>query len=414
LVADERLDMFEIIDRTAAEGYVAKVCFKTGPPRKVGVELEWTVHHRDDPSRALDPASLVAALGRHAPATLVPDSPHHPLPHGGILTVEPGGQVEISAPPSDAPATFFSAVDADSAYVKALLASAGLVLGDEACDPHRPARRILDTPRYVAMERAYDRHGPQGRVMMGGTASVQVCLDAGTPDRFVHRWRAVHAVGPVLLATFANSPRHAGRPLGWASGRMRTWFDIDPGLSRPPPPSDDPASDWARWAVDRPLLCVRRSDGDWLAPPGVTFGDWVDGALPTRPTYDDLDYHLSTLFPLVRPRGYLEVRYLDAQPASRWLAPVALLTALFAREATVDAALALTKGSAGRWLAAARDGLADPVLAAEAPALLDLASRALPDLGLSPTTISAVTAAAGRRLKQQQANQGRASRGGAR
>jgi glutamate--cysteine ligase len=408
LAADERLDMFEITDRAAAERYVAKVCFKTGPPRKVGVELEWTVHHRDDPSRPLDPASLVAALGRHAPATLVRDSPHVPLPHGGILTVEPGGQVEISAPPSDAPATLFSAVDADSAHLEALLASAGLVLGDEACDPHRPARRILDTPRYAAMERAYDRRGPHGRVMMGATASVQVCLDAGLPDRFVTRWQAVHAVGPVLLATFANSPRHAGQPLGWASGRMRSWFGIDPGLTRPPPRSDDPAADWARRAVDSPLVCLRRADGDWLAPPGVTFGDWIDGALPTRPTYDDLDYHLSTLFPLVRPRGYLEVRYLDAQPIEGWLAPVALLTALFAREATVDAALTLTTASAGRWLPAARDGLADPVLAAEAPAVLDLACRALAHIHLSRDTISAVTAAVGRRLELSTARRGEA------
>jgi glutamate--cysteine ligase len=201
---DKRLDTAEIVDRAAAERYVAKVCFKTGPPSKVGVELEWTVHHRDDPSRPLDPASLVAALGRHAPATLVPDSPHVPLPQGGVLTVEPGGQVEISAPPSDSPATLFSAATAETAYLQALLASAGLVLGDEACDPHRPARRILDTPRYAAMERAYDRAGPHGRVMMGGTASAQVCLDIGAPERFAARWQAVHAVGPALLATFAN------------------------------------------------------------------------------------------------------------------------------------------------------------------------------------------------------------------
>jgi glutamate--cysteine ligase len=185
---------------------------------------------------------------------------------------------------------------------------------------------------------------------------------------------------------------------------MRAWFGIDPSLCRPPPPSDDPAGEWARRAVDRPLLCLRRPSDDWAAPPGVSFADWIDGALPTRPTYDDLDYHLSTLFPLVRPRGYLEVRYLDAQPGDEWLGPAALLTALFAREATVDTALRLTTGSAGRWLPAARLGLSDPVLAAEAPALLDLACRALPDLDLSPTTISTVTEAAGRRL----------SRGGAR
>ncbi len=191
MAPDERLDTGEIAERAAAEHYVAKICFKTGPPRKIGVELEWTVHHRDDPSRPLEAATLVAALGRHAPATLQPDSSHVPLPHGGVLTVEPGGQVEISTPPSDSPATLFSAVAADTAYLQALLASAGLVLGDEACDPHRAARRILHTPRYAAMERAYDRRGRHGRIMMGGTASAQVCLDAGTPERFATRWRAV-------------------------------------------------------------------------------------------------------------------------------------------------------------------------------------------------------------------------------
>ena len=400
MAPDEHLDTGEIAERAAAEHYVAKVCFKTGPPRKIGVELEWTVHHRDDPSRPLEAATLVAALGRHTPATLQPDSSHVPLPHGGVLTVEPGGQVEISTPPSDSPATLFSAVAADTAYLQALLASAGLVLGDEACDPHRSARRILHTPRYAAMERAYDRRGRHGRIMMGGTASAQVCLDAGTPERFATRWRAVHAVGPALLAAFANSPRHAGRRLGWASGRMRAWFGIDPSLTRPPPPSDDPAAHWARQAINSRLLCIRHPFGDWDAPAGVTFGDWIDGALPSRPTYDDLDYHLSTLFPLVRPRGYLEVRYLDAQPGDDWLVPVALLTALFAREATVDAALALTAASAGRWLEAARDGLADPVLAHDTPALLDLGIRALAHTDLSPTTISTVTEAVGRRLSR--------------
>jgi glutamate--cysteine ligase len=398
--AEDRLDTCEIVDRAAAERYVAKVCFKTGPPTHVGVELEWNVHHRADPGQPLDPLTLIAALGDHAPPTLNPDSPHHALPHGGVLTVEPGGQVEISTPPSTSPAALFTAVSADTARLRELLARSGLMLGDEASDPHRSPRRLLHTPRYAAMEHAYDRHGPHGRVMMCATASLQVCLDAGTPERVTARWQAAHAIGPPLLATFANSPRHAGRRLGWASGRMRTWFGIDPGLRHAPPPEPDPARGWARRAVASPLLCRRRDGTSWNAPPDVTFGDWVDGALHPRPTYGDLEYHLSTLFPLVRPRGYLELRYLDAQPGDDWLVPAALVTALFSSEPTVDAAAAIAAEAADRWLPAARDGLADPVLARVAPELLELAARALPQTDLSPTTIATVTEAVGRHLSR--------------
>jgi glutamate--cysteine ligase len=86
-------------DRAEAEAYVASVCFKHGPPKLFGVELEWTVHHAEDPVQKLDKNRLAAALGEHAPPTLVPDSPQRPLPSGTPLTVEPGGQVEISTPP---------------------------------------------------------------------------------------------------------------------------------------------------------------------------------------------------------------------------------------------------------------------------------------------------------------------------
>lgn len=88
-----------ISDRAAGEAYVASVCFKHGPPRLLGVELEYTVHYADDPRRPLDPADLVKALGPHAPRTLLPESPAQPLPGGSPLTLEPGCQVEISPLP---------------------------------------------------------------------------------------------------------------------------------------------------------------------------------------------------------------------------------------------------------------------------------------------------------------------------
>lgn len=365
-----------------AEGYVASICFKTGPPRLVGTELEWLVHHRADPARPLDPGLLRDALGPHAPPTLHPGSPHRPLPRGSSVTVEPGGQVEISTPPQASLAALRGAVDTDLEHLTALLDRAGLTLDAGGLDAHRRPARLLSTPRYDAMAGAFDREGPDGLVMMCSTAGLQVCLDAGEPHRIAARWSAVHAVGPVLLAVFANSRHHAGGDTGWASARMRTWFAMRPDRTRPVDTTDNPALAWARYAMRAPLLCVRRPHGPWHAPPDVTFAEWIGGALPRRPTIDDLRLHLSTLFPPVRPRGYLEVRYLDTQRPREWIAPVAALAALLATETTVDAALDICAPAEGRWTEAARYGLAAPVLAVAARQVLDLACRSLEHTGL--------------------------------
>jgi len=243
---------------------------------------------------------------------------------------------------------------------------------------------------------------------MCSPAGLQVCLDAGEPDRVASRWAALHALGPVLLATFANSPRLAGDASGWASTRMRTWYGTDPTRTRPVGVSADPAATWARYAMRANLLVLRRPADDWRAPTGVTFGDWVCGLTdnwmrelpPHPPTTDDLDYHLHTLFPPVRPRGYLEVRYLDAQPGNGWAAPVAVLAALFAAEQTVDAALELAAPAADRWVQAARHGLADPVVARAAAGVLDLAGTALDDTDLTPRQRATVAETLSRRLAQ--------------
>lgn len=373
-----------ITDRETAEGYVAKVCFKTGPPSRVGAELEWTVHHEADASRPLDIGALAAALGPHAPPTLVADSPHRPLAGGAVVTVEPGGQVEISTPPFTSLTSLIDIIGAGSAQLRELFRPAGLRLGEHGCDPHRPPRRLIDSPRYRAMQRAFDCIGPHGHAMMCCTAGLQVSLDIGEPHRAVARWEALHALGPPLIALFANSARHSGRDTGWASHRMRTWFATDPARTLPPRAAADPVAEWARRVLDLPLLCVRRCRADWDAPAGLSFADWIGGGLPTRPTFDDLDYHLSTAFPPVRPRGYYEVRYLDAQPGRGWLAPVAMLTALFAREETVDAVTGITAPAAGRWAEAARWGLSDVAIATVIPSLIELTCDALRDTDLPP------------------------------
>jgi glutamate--cysteine ligase len=364
-------------DRAAAETYVASVCFKHGPPRLVGVELEWTVHEARDPHAPLELRRLAAALGAHAPNTVNPNSPNLPLPHGSLVTVEPGGQVEISAPPQHSLADLVTHVAADASAIGEILADRGLVLGRYGMDQNRGVERLLDTPRYAAMASAFASHGQDGLAWMCTTAGLQVCLDAGQPDRVASRWAALHALGPVLSALFANSGQRRGGCSTWVSGRMRTMFGADPVRNRPAAVTDDPAGWWARRVLDAPVMCVRTDQGNWTPPVPMSFAEWIDGAIPTGPTEDDLDYHLSTLFPPVRPRGYLEVRYLDTQDGDGWVVPSVLLAALMADEAAVDAVLAATEPAAGRWLHAARYGLADDRIAAAGRALVELAERVL-------------------------------------
>ncbi|WP_412740750.1 ergothioneine biosynthesis glutamate--cysteine ligase EgtA [Krasilnikovia sp. MM14-A1259] len=381
------------------------ICFKTGPPSRIGVELEFTTHHDDAPDRPLTLEALREALGPYTPDSLAArpagscaDVPPRPLPGGGVVTVEPGGQLEISSAPAATLAGLQAAVDADLTRLRGLLAGHGLHLGATGIDPYRSPHRLLDSPRYAAMERVFDRAGRHGRTMMCSTAGLQVCLDAGLAPRLADRFAAVTELGPVLVAAFANSRRHAGRDTGWASTRMRAWLGIDPARTRPVGTGADPVGAWIGYAMAAPLLCVRNDDGCWDPPPGVTFADWLGGALPRPPTAADLEYHLSTLFPPVRPRGYLEVRYLDAQPDGEWLAPAAVLAALLADDAVTDAARAAAAPAADRWLPAARAGLADSRVGAAARAVFDLARRALHRAGLPAHLQDRVHAVLDRRL----------------
>ncbi|WP_089013981.1 ergothioneine biosynthesis glutamate--cysteine ligase EgtA [Micromonospora inositola] len=391
MVMSPELDRTTVLRDTAgAARHIARICFKTGPPRLTGVELEWTVHDAADPARPVDRERLRRALGRHSPATIGATSLAEPLPGGGSVTVEPGGQVEISTPPRSSVGALIAATEGDIAELTAVLDAAGLVLGHTGIDPWRAPRPVVETPRYQAMRCVFDRRGPAGRTMMYSTAGLQVCLDAGEPERLAERWAAVHAVGPPLVAAFATADRHAGRRTGWASARMAAWLAIDPARTRPvwspARPDRDPVAAWTEYVLAAPLLCLRDDSPDWTPPAGVTFADWLAGALPRPPTTDDLEYHVSTLFPPVRPRGYLEVRYLDAQPGRDWTLPLAVLAALFADPGTTRTALTVAAPVADRWHPAARYGLADRPLAEAAAALFDLALAALPGLALPAGT----------------------------
>jgi glutamate--cysteine ligase len=193
------------------------------------------------------------------------------------------------------------------------------------------------------------------------------------------------------VSAFANSPLRQGRPSGWRSTRQQVWAHLDPSRTRPPADGDhDPRDTYADYALDAELMVVRR-DGSpsWTAPPGLTFRGWLRGQGERRPTLDDLTYHLSTLFPPVRPRGHLELRMIDAQPGDDgWIVPAAVAWALFddqqAAEEAMAAAEPLIFGSGrkagpdgGPWVRAARHGPADPVLAQASQRCFEAADAAL-------------------------------------
>ncbi|WP_329586856.1 ergothioneine biosynthesis glutamate--cysteine ligase EgtA [Streptomyces sp. NBC_01005] len=378
-----------------AEDLLRCICFKTGPPRKVGVELEWLIHDRDQPHVPVPHHRLDAAAG------IV-----RGLPLSAGLTFEPGGQLELSSRPAASLMACIDATTTDLTAVRDALDGVGLVPVGFGVDPWHPPRRLLREPRYDAMEVSLDRSGPAGRAMMCTTASVQVCLDAGEeepgPLGYGRRWQLSHLLGAVLVAAFANSSFRLGRPTPWRSARQSLWADLDPWRPLAPPGLLPPRDAWAAHVLDTPVMCIREEAGPWSVPERLTFREWIRTGAPRPPVRADLDYHISTLFPPVRPRGHLELRMIDAQHgADGWLVPLAVTTALFDDPEAAETVyrtvkpLAETAGAepAPRnplWVGAARDGLADPELRAAAVTCFGAALEALPRLGATTAVQDAV------------------------
>ncbi|MFJ8042059.1 ergothioneine biosynthesis glutamate--cysteine ligase EgtA [Kitasatospora sp. NPDC096147] len=381
----------EPLSESAALSHLSGICFKIGPPRLVGAEAEWFVHDPLSPTEPVAPARLAEALGA-LPVHRGPDGPQ--LPSGSVLTREPGGQVELSSQPAATPELCAGLLLKDQAELRTALAAHGLRLTGSGTDPVERERRMsLDHPRYLAMECHFERSGPWGRVMMTGTASTQVCVDAGTeggPFDRTRRWRLLHLLGPVLVAAFANSPLLDGRPTGHRSTRQLVWSRMDPSRTLAPALDGDPVERWAEYVLDAEVLCVRRPDGrPWTAAPGLTFRSWLRGAGDRPATLADLEYHRTTLFPPVRPRGHLELRMIDAQPGEGWQVPLALVSALLDDPAAADGAFEALEPlgtpcyrdrhppRTELWHRAAALAVADPQLRRAALACFALAEQAL-------------------------------------
>jgi glutamate--cysteine ligase len=419
------------------EKHVHGICFKTGPPGRIGVELEWLVRDGRDPGLPVDQQRVAAALAGLG----APDA----LPGCGRITREPGGQIELSSAPAVGLGACVATTCHDLTALRQAIGPAGLCLAGEGLDPLRSPRRVLDLPRYAAMEEFFNRDGPWGRLMMCSTASVQVCLDAGEegsgPAGLHWRWRLLHALGPVLVGAFANSPIRSGRPTGWKSTRQAIWARLDrtrtspPRHAEPTPPGSpagsprengDPREAWVDYALDAEVMCVREPGSQaWCAPPGLTFRDWLRGAGERPPTLGDLIYHLSTLFPPVRPQGHLELRVIDAQPGDGWIVPAAVVCALLDDPVAAEQAMAAVeelwyagRPAAGRqrengarstgaawdhgsvWQRAARQGPADPAIAAASLRCFEAAEAALDRLGAPAYVKRAVAAFAERYVER--------------
>ena len=255
---------------------------------------------------------------------------------------------------------------ADTAAVRRAFGPHDLDLVGAGVDTRGDVPRVLDEPRYRAMEEYFDTRWPSGRTMMRNTASVQVNLDAGNPATVEARWHLAHDLGPVLTACFANSPfDRSGAPTGFRSTRSAVWQEIDPartGAARNGRRGDAP-TEWTRYLLDAPVMMIRVDERDSTVPRvPMTFADWVgDGHSAGWPTLDDLAYHTTTLFPPVRPRGWLELRMIDALPEPWWPVAVGVATALLddplaarrASDATAGRARPLVRG---RPFRAARSG----------------------------------------------------------
>ena len=349
--------------------------FRPSPARhRIGIETEWHVVRAADPDADVPLDELRDSMRPFAPGA-----------GRSAVTYEPGGQLELSGPPAGDVGAAVHELVVDLARVQELLAPHGIELLGAGVDPRRRPRRQLSAPRYVAMEAFFDADGPHGRVMMTRTASVQVNLDnGGSATALEERWRRVHAIGPALVASFASSPLACGRPTSWRSTRLANWWSMDRSRTRPVALDRPVAQAWSEYVLDARVMLVRLDDGRCQPVlDGMRMRDWIEhGHELGHPTLDDLDYHLTTLFPPVRPRGWFELRYLDAVPTPWWPVVAAITTMLVDDDEAGAIADAATAATAGRWMVAAGAGLTDVRLAAAAVRCFDAALAALDRRGV--------------------------------
>src|SRR3954470_18867964 len=243
-------------------------------PPGVGLELEWFVVDAAG-RRVTDPVRIREALDVAGP-----------LPHASRITFEPGGQLEISTPPAPDGPRALAVAEADAREARTRRGVAGLAVVGVGADAGGLRPRVVDEPRYRAMDTYFDALGAAGARMMRATASLQV--NVGYAPDVDAQWEYAHDLAPVVAAMFANSPLLDGGPSGRQSTRLATWAALDPPRTRPVATAPGARTTWIQYALDAPVMLIH--DGDDCAVPtrSLTLRAWIeDGHTLGYPTADD-------------------------------------------------------------------------------------------------------------------------------
>lgn len=283
----------------------------------------------------------------------------------GNISLEPGGQFELSGGPVE---TLHDTAAETREHLREVL-SVGEPLGIGFLGlGFSPKWTLAETPhmpkeRYTIMTRYMPTVGKRGLDMMYRTATIQVNLDFADEADMVKKLRVSLALQPIATALFASSPFTEGRPNGFKSMRSEVWRDTDRRRTGMLPFAFEAGMGYERYvdyALSVPMYFVYRN-GRYIDASGASFQDFLDGRLPQlpgeRPTLDDWSDHLTTLFPEVRVKRFLEMRGADSGPWQRICALPALWVGLLYDAQALDAAWSLVKD----WTAEEREALRNAV-----------------------------------------------------
>jgi glutamate--cysteine ligase len=280
---------------------------------------------------------------------------------GANVSLEPGGQLELSGAQLTTIHETCDEVNAHLREVKSIADAIGAGFIGLGAAPIWTADQMPVMPkgRYALMTRYMREVGSHGTQMMYRTCTVQVNLDFESEADMVKKFRTSLALQPVATALFANSPFFDGRVNGWQSWRARIWRDTDPDRTGMLPFVFEERfgfEAYVDYALDVPMYFVYR-DGKYIDALGQSFRDFLDGRLPAlpgeKPTLSDWADHLTTIFPEVRLKKFLEMRGADGGPWRRLCALPALWVGLLYHRPSLDAAWDLVKD----WTAEDRDRL---------------------------------------------------------
>jgi glutamate--cysteine ligase len=285
--------------------------------------------------------------------------------HGGAISLEPGGQFELSGAPVETVHQTCSELMAHLSQVREVAKPLGIGFLGLGMTPNwsRADMPVMPKGRYKIMTAYMPKVGTRGLDMMYRTCTVQSNLDFSSEADMVKKLRVSLALQPVATALFANSPFTEGKPNGFLSARAEIWRDTDNNRAGMLPWAFEDGMGFERYtdyALDVPMYFIKRGDS-YIDVSGKSFRDFFAGkldALPgERPTISDWANHLSTIFPEVRLKRYLEMRGADGVPWGRLPALPAFWVGLLYDDTSLNAAWDIAK----HWNAAERQALRDDV-----------------------------------------------------